>query len=80
VQLATINRRVAEVPRNLRFDSKPSEDAASPKDSQDALPAPNWIVDPPETLDATKDFHFAVSASFRLNESMDNEFLFDEVR
>jgi hypothetical protein len=80
VQSGAINRRVAAVPGNLRFAYTPSEDATSPTLSEHDLQSPNWVIEPPATLVAAKDFHFAVSASFRLNESMGNEFLFEEVR
>jgi hypothetical protein len=80
VQPDAINRRVAGVPGNFHPTHKPSEDEktsiAPPISSTDG----NWVIDPPDTLVEAKDFHYAVSASFRMNESMGHEFLFDEVQ
>jgi hypothetical protein len=80
VQSDAINRRVAGVPGNLHPAHKPSEDAKAPVAPQVNSPASNWVIDPPNSLVEAKDFHFAVSASFRMNESMGHEFLFDEVQ
>jgi hypothetical protein len=80
VQPDAINRRVAGVPGNLHPAHKPPEDEKAPVSSPVSSAASNWVIDPPDTLVEAKDFHFAVSASFRMNESMGHEFLFDEVQ
>lgn len=80
MQPDAINRRVGGVPGNLRFAPRPSEEGQSATLPQTSLNTSNWIVDPPDSLVAAQNFHFAISASFRMNQSMGNDFLFDEVR
>ena len=80
MQPDAINRSVAGIPGNLQSAKKSAQDGKSPVVAQESLNTTNWILDPPETLIAAKDFHFAIAASFRMTQSMGNEFLFDEVR
>lgn len=80
VQADAINRRVGEVPGNPRFVPSPSEEGKSPTAARESVINVNWILDPPEPLVAAQDFHFAISASFRMTQSMGDEFIFDEVR
>ena len=80
MQADAINRRVGEVPGNPRFAPSTSEEGKPPAAAPESLINVNWILDPPEPLVAAKDFHFAISASFRMTQSMGDEFIFDEVR
>ena len=80
MHLDGINRRIGELSGDLRFAQPPTADRKPAANAHDNFQAGNWILDPPDTLLAAKDFHFAITASFRMTESMGSQFLFDEVR
>jgi hypothetical protein len=79
VQLKPLQRRNEDSLPSLGSPGRSEHDFQSSDDTMSGFNRSNWVVDLPESLLEVKDFHFAVSASFRLAQSMGEEFLFDEV-
>jgi hypothetical protein len=79
VQLNPIQRRSDDLPPTVR-NAHQSPDEGDLQSSLASLDNTNWVLDLPDSLVEIKDFHFAISASFRMARSMGDEFFFDEVR
>ena len=79
MQLNPVQRRSDELPQSVPYTHQ-SDESLSFEDRLTGFNSSNWILDLPDSLIEMKDFHFAISASFRMAQSMGEEFLFDEVR